>query len=259
MVAVLRVVAAALLMVGCFGPDLPANLRCSDGRCPSGFVCDDGFCRRALSPVDAAVDVVDAAGVDAEPIDARVCGAASFRNGEGGYAGTVDTVIREDSDDNPAGDQDFIEWDNDANGLLVGLIRFDEVFGSAAGQVPPGAEITAAALEVVMLNDSAAPAGSVHEALVAWDEETTFNTFGGSDGLDPGDVGARLADAPIQSGPAVLDLTASVGEASAAAAAGQEFGGWAFVPAEDNGDGAAFISSEGAAAARPRLIVEFCR
>jgi hypothetical protein len=242
-------VVVACALSGCFNPGLPADLQCADGLCPPGFVCDDGTCRRTLTDASApdAAPEVDAA------IDAQVCGTATFRQGDGDYTSAADTTLREANPNLPLGNLDTVEWDGDDAGsgdVDIALIRFDDVFGDEAGQVPPGAKIQSASLEVVVIDASDPPAGTVHQVLIPWDEATTFNSFGDEPGPDAGDIGAPLLEAPVDLGPASLDVTAAVAASSQ---------GWAFVAADGNPNGAQLASSEANEnLLRPRLVVEFC-
>ena len=62
----------------------------------------------------------------------------SFQEAVNGYAGTVDTHIRQVAPDATNGSATTIEWDSDesgANTQKFGLLRFDNVFGSGVGQV----------------------------------------------------------------------------------------------------------------------------
>ncbi len=141
---------------------------------------------------------------------------ATFRQGESGYAGTKDTFLQQNpsSGGTNNGAAQNLNWDgDDPNGTgydVYSLLRFDSVFGSGAGQVPLGAQITSATLSYVVYNNGAD--GELHEVLVTWDPSTaTYNSFCGggcSEGLQ---YGATVGTAPA--GSAALqsaDVTATV-------------------------------------------------
>jgi hypothetical protein len=248
-----RAAFAAALLAGCFGPTLPGNVMCAEGLCPDGFVCDDGFCRATLS-VDP-----DAAPADAG-VDAPVCATLTFRDNlddPDGYDATDDTTLDEDEPNVALGDELIVFWDGEttAVNLEFGLLRFNEVFGDGAAEVPAGAEIIAATLRVQIVNESSDEPGEIFETAVDWDESTTIATFGASPGVDPGDLGDRVADAPIDPGPASIDVTDSAVRGSAAGV----MPGWIITPAEGNPDGAEIASSETEDEdSRPTLEISYC-
>ena len=87
-----------------------------------------------------------------------------------------------------------VEWDNDdpqgTGQYKYALIRFDDIFGSGAGQIPLGATIQSATLryEVFNVGDSA----DVNEVTVDWTEAEIWNGFGGETGVQADEYGASL-------------------------------------------------------------------
>ncbi|UCE58163.1 MAG: DNRLRE domain-containing protein [Phycisphaerales bacterium] len=180
----------------------------------------------------------------------------TFRDGVGSYDGTHDTFLREAAPDSINGSMDNWEWDleDPAPNQNVGLIRFDDIIGTGAGQIPEGADITSATLTLVAFDPSEVPAGDVNECLVSWDQATaTWNNFGGEAGVQADEIGGFAASAPINSGTAVIDVTANMQAWAANPAANL---GWVFLPHSYNG--LQIRSSEYAAInERPLLTVDF--
>ena len=83
---------------------------------------------------------------------------------------------------------DSVEWDTedtqgDANTQKFGLIRFENIFGGGAGQIPAGSTIVSAGLQYTVFNYSASPDANVNGVLVDWTESVTWNTFGATAGV----------------------------------------------------------------------------
>lgn len=248
---------AAALLSGCFGPGLPGEIRCAEGLCPGGLVCDDGFCRpRLSSDPDASIDALPAdAAVDAAP----VCATARFRQGDNGYTGTADTILRQDDPNEILGNLDTVEWDDQnaatGGGRDFGLLRFDGVFGAGVNQVPAGAEIASATLTVVVVEMGTGDPGALRETVPDWSEDTTFSGFGPNFGVQNADLGEIVGDAPTDLGPASFDVAASATRGSAAGA----MPGWILVPRSGNPSGVQIASSEEVdGAERPSLEISFC-
>ena len=145
----------------------------------------------------------------------------TFQQGVGGYAGTQDTYILETSPTSSFGTLDSFEWDTEetggnANSRKYGLLRFDSIFGSGAGQIPVGSTIVSASLDYTVWNNTTNGPGSLNPALVSWDESTTYNTFGSTAGVQAEDFGAQVADVPAASMQTYsIDVTASLAAWSA--------------------------------------------
>ena len=180
----------------------------------------------------------------------------SFQEGVGGYAGTQDTYLAEGLPTTPNGGVDNWRWDTaNAGGQEFGLLRFDGLFGSGPGQIPAGAQIESATLQLVVFNASVAPAGAINEALVDWNEGTvTWASFGGDAGVQSDEFGAFVASAPIAAGPVVADVTASLQAWSTDPAANR---GWIFRPSSNDGVQVRSAEYAAAIAERPRLTVTY--
>ena len=63
------------------------------------------------------------------------------------------------------------------------LLRFEDVFGTAAGQIPPGTPVRAAWLELDTTNPG--DGANVFRMVDPWEPGDTWTSFGG-DGIRPG-------------------------------------------------------------------------
>jgi hypothetical protein len=120
----------------------------------------------------------------------------SFRQGVAGYTGTHDSNIRQAQPDvNFVSDLYIWSDANDAGNTnnTQGLLRFDNIIGSATNQIPAGAVIHEAVLEMPSVGvDSMGDGGKFHAILQAWDDTTvTWNFFGG-DGIQANGVEAAV-------------------------------------------------------------------
>ena len=100
----------------------------------------------------------------------------TFQNGVAGYTGTGDTQIKEGETGTPAtafGTAVDFSWDGSRNqqSSFARMIRFDNLFGNGAGQVPVGSQIVSATLTYVVFE--AGDSANVHESLVNWTESDT--------------------------------------------------------------------------------------
>lgn len=143
------------------------------------------------------------------------------------------------------------------------LIRFDDIFGSAPGQIPPGAIVSSATLRLNVLDPITCPA-AVHRMQRPWGATDTWNTFGEppwntSPGVqaDDTEAAAEPDDVPpaMPAGPRTIDVTSSLRTWALDQAA--NFGWVLSVTAPDV---LAFDSSEAAAVSdRPKLTVVYTR
>ncbi len=112
---------------------------------------------------------------------------ATFQDGVSAYMDTRDTELDESSPDNDNGGNSEIELDD--NPVRLGLIRFDNIFGSGPNQIPVGATINSATLTVSVSGPSVSAANiTLHRMLVNWTESSTWNSMGG--GVQRNDVEA---------------------------------------------------------------------
>jgi hypothetical protein len=173
---------------------------------------------------------------------------ATFRQGVNGYAGTTDTCIESANPDAVHSVSPDTVLVADGSSLSQGLIRFDNLFGPAAGQVPLGATILSAKLSVATgwsFGDETPGTVSLHELSVPFDQESTWNSLDGGVSL-----GAEaLATPEFSLTPnfpglyAVFDVSDSIASFAAAAALGQDLNhGWLINPSST--DAWRFRSSE---------------
>ena len=126
-----------------------------------------------------------------EPAVAQVVTAAttvSFQQGVGGYTSTLDTFLAESAPTTTHGSLTSVGWDSDdpsgSGNDSIALIRFDNIFGASAGQIPAGSTILSARLSLFMSMTIAADVDvSLHRVISDWGEGT-------SDALDKEGKGA---------------------------------------------------------------------
>lgn len=195
----------------------------------------------------------------ADPTFVRVTVPAAFQDGAGNYNGTQDTQIRSAApDDASRGSATVISADleDPAPHPSHTLLRFDNIFGDAVGQVPLGAIINSASLRVYTTDPTAAANPvRVLRMLAPWTEGSTWNSLGS--GIDQtNNVETGATDATINGGQDEafdeVDVTAAV----QAWADGAPNYGWALLATSTNGWD--WATSENATLInRPRLFVDF--
>jgi len=228
---------------------------CSDGNlCTSGDICGAGICLGTAVSCPSGYTCQPATGI-------CVAGPTtiSFQEGVGGFAGTQDTYVDQTASEAGIGHGSLDNWrwdtENPAPEPEFGLIRFDGIFGSGPGQIPPGSAISSATLRLVVFNAGVSPAGSINESAVVWDEATaTWNNFGGDAGVQADEYrAAPQYAAPFATGAVTVNVTASLQSWSANSALNL---GWVFRP--NSNDGIQVRSAEYATIAdRPQLTVQY--
>jgi hypothetical protein len=184
--------------------------------------------------------------------------------GTGPYSGTQDTFVHQNFATTVEGSVVSWKWDTEdpAGFQAFGLIRFDNIFGASAGQIPVGSTITSATLTLVSFNATATPAGTINEVAVDWQSSTaTWNNFGGEAGVQSDEYRASpsyaapfftgaTAGTPIS---ASIDVTTSLQSWSSNPALNF---GWVFRP--NSTDGAEVYSADQTTASqRPLLSVTY--
>ncbi|HSD99851.1 MAG TPA: DUF4347 domain-containing protein, partial [Burkholderiales bacterium] len=189
-----------------------------------------------------------------------VLATTTFQEGVNGYSGTQDTQIwgRMANQGTNYGSDPTVAVDSaEQGGELQGMIRFDNIFGVGASQIPVGAIIDSAQL-ILHGIDATTNTVSLHRMIVDWVESTaTWNSMGG--GLtSPADYNATV-DSSVAAPGAVdvifsgANLVATVQAWSSGTANNY---GWAIL--NSGNDGWIFDSSEGGTAGfRPELIVNW--
>ena len=204
-----------------------------------------------------------------EPLETRnLLATTTFQQGVSGYDGQQDTVIFSQDRNTNFGTEGHISADQqDFNNVRQGLIKFEDVFGDQPGQIPFGATINSAVLDVFVQDDSnAAMQMSLYRMLVDWDESVaTWNSFGTIGGIQASEGEAAdlppdavlldsETDSPIDGRPGtagVFDVTKSLEYWSAGAS---NFG-WLVDSAATNGWD--FRTNNSNPADRPRLTINY--
>jgi len=179
----------------------------------------------------------------------------SFQDGVNGYAGTSDTWIGSALPDNDNSGSAVVEWDGeDGGGQNYGLLRFNDIFGDGAGQIPAGALVSSATLQYEVTNPG--NNSTVNEVLVDWapPNPVTWNTFGGDAGVQVDEYGTQVGSAVGAAGVQSLNVTSSMAAWSANPLLNR---GWIFRPTGGT-DGVEFVSSNsGTVTSRPKLTVTY--
>ncbi|TWU08136.1 LamG-like jellyroll fold domain-containing protein [Stieleria varia] len=186
---------------------------------------------------------------DNDVIDIQV-GALRFQQGDNGYTGTQDTHVDDGNANTSYGNStSVISDDNEIHALL----RFEDLLGGA-GQIPAGATITSAKLNIYVTDGDSNDGITVHTMLTNWSEASTWNSL--SAGVSTNNVEATSAaiaslDAGI-TGWVEVNVTADI---QSVANGGSNFG-WVFKSV--SADNWTFASSENAnVSIRPYLVVSY--
>ncbi len=136
----------------------------------------------------------------------------TFQQGVDSYAGTADTELEEDNPNTNHGTDDTVTTD-DSGPHSQGLIRFNNIFGLGATQVPYGSIINGATLRFYIVNPGNNIA--VHNMLVDWNNTATWNVMVGGVSTDGTEAEAAIVTTfdPHPTGSFVnVDVTSSVQE-----------------------------------------------
>jgi hypothetical protein len=192
---------------------------------------------------------------------------AGFRQGVNGYTGTRDTRIRMNEPTNSATTATavFVDWAVSPGNVFNPdevLIRFEDVIGTNPGQVPPGALVEAAVLDLATVNGNGYGDGGLFFAMLSpWQDTDTWDSLGNgiqTNGIEAATTPTTWAGSPtlnpnVCGGYMSFEVTPDV----QAWASGQRPNyGWAILPWEGGSDGWGISMSESAAEnERPRLRV----
>jgi hypothetical protein len=185
---------------------------------------------------------------------------ASFQQGVANYAGAVDTTLSLSAPTTRQDARELVVADGPNDGTTrYGLLRFDNLFGAALGQVPAGAVVEWARLYLTTpYSNTNAPGGGadLHRMLQSWNAGATWNNSFGGNGLQAnGTEAVAAADrdtGTLSFGTKGFDVTAGV----TAWANGQANRGWGLF--FNNSDASMFASSERSIVGeRPRLVVSY--
>ena len=145
-----------------------------------------------------------------------------FRQGLNGFADCSDTMIRFSTPTTSESATTLISADLDTDSVAAGnqpaqvLVKFGNLFGSGAGQVPLNAIIVSAKLSLwtgAGANDDSDDLASAHRMLVPWNDSDTWDSL--VDGIATDDAEAVLADSfthlpELENAPVILDVTADI-------------------------------------------------
>ncbi|MCI0462855.1 MAG: DNRLRE domain-containing protein, partial [Gemmataceae bacterium] len=183
-----------------------------------------------------------------------------LQQGLNGYAGTQDTEIRAANPDTAGGDAASISVDLQDDDLQTqGLLRYDNLFGSGANQIPTNATILSATLTVVVTSESNGEI-RLNRMLVPWNENSTWNSLNATGpGVQFVNEAVLVPDnqpvaLPGATGSRSFDVTSSLRAWLASANPNTSNLGWLITNTTNNGWD--FVSSEGTTATdRPLLVV----
>jgi len=132
------------------------------------------------------------------------------------------------------------------------LIRFDNIMGSSASQVPAGATVHAAELDLgATIGNAMGDGGTFHAMLKPWLGTSTWNSL--TNGITADDVEAVAANSAVAGNPS-LDPNAQAGflsyeltdDVKSWVSGARPNYGWAILPWPNGGGGWGFATSEGA-------------
>jgi VCBS repeat-containing protein len=222
----------------------------------SGFTGNDSFAYTVSDGAGGTAQASAAVSVgSASPSSAAV--SVTFRQGTNGYAGAVDTVLKENKAALSFGDAVVLRSALDGAKDSDALLRFDGLFGTGPGQIPVGAQIVSATLQLQVTGASAA-GGTFNRMLVGWTESSTWNSLGSgvqTDGTEATSAGTTIGAVAL--GPRVFNVTDSLAAWNAAGSTSAQHNatnlGWVFNPTGT--DPWEFSSSNGAV--KPVLTVTY--
>jgi|GEM_PF-756728 hypothetical protein len=196
-----------------------------------------------------------------------VVSVATFRQGLNGYSGARDTQIwQETPNTNSATLQDLTtDLDTGAasgNQVAQVLVRFDNLFGSGANQVPLAATIHSAKLllhtpsNTTGVDNDSNDAFRLHRMIADWTDTATWNSMNGGvaqDNVESASASTFSVVPDVDGGPTIFDVTSDIELFKA----GTNNRGWVIRPSSaGTGDGWTFKSSEFAADSTLRPTLE---
>ena len=186
----------------------------------------------------------------------KLSGTASFQQGTNDYSGTVDVEVWAIAPNKPLEKQGTLTSDgNNGGGESQVLMRFDEIFGTKAGQIPKFARIKSAKLKVVAFDPGTTV--YVHRIFVPWSAAATWD--GLAAGLTIDNVEASTVRDGFTFGQINMDRQSvefDVTQTVQHWADGEQNFGWVFMNTGSNGWD--FYSADWHEQdLRPKLTVEF--
>jgi hypothetical protein len=178
----------------------------------------------------------------------------TFQEGTSSYVGTEDTHLSNEATGTNFGTATILDIDGEGP-IAHGIIRFTNIVGSGASQIPSGSTVSAATLRFNVENSGTTL--NVHRMLTAWTENTsTWNTLGS--GIQANNTEAATTVLGTFASPSSGSTTTASGLQSAVQAwvNGDANHGFAILPTGTNGVG--LYSSEWTTTAqRPLLSVTY--
>ncbi len=182
----------------------------------------------------------------------------TFQEGTAGYTGTQDTYVTSNTPATAYGTADHVYMDlsNPSAGVDQALLRFDNLFGGGANQIPLGSTILSATLTLYVDNNAPGATISFHRMLINWSEASTWSSLASGISANGTDAVAT-ADAAFTNTTATGSVTVTGLQNSLQAwSNGAANEGWAILT--DSTDGWAFVTSEYATVnLRPSLDVQY--
>lgn len=193
-------------------------------------------------------------------------GIIAFQQGVNGYTGTLDTYLDRPNADTSQGNASTVNPRNKWPEKQQGLIRFDGIFGTGAGQIDPAIaleDITSATLKLYLTSAVDGKDDYIWRMTADWDETTTWNSMSVDGGLDFSSqtVGYNNQDDIVNVssvGWYSFDVTDSIMDLLQSGDPAANNDGWALYQKSQTAHGAhAFASSENETMAiRPLLEVQ---
>ena len=170
-----------------------------------------------------------------KPKPGSTAGRLTFQQGTDGYRNTVDVEVWAIAPDKPLEKQGTLTSDgNNGGGESQVLMRFDEIFGKTATQIPAHARIVSAKLKVVAFDPGTTV--YVHRLFVPWSSAATWNSLAAGitiDNLEASTVrdGFTFGQINMDQQSVEFDVTQTVQHWSD----GEANYGWVFVNTGSNG------------------------
>ena len=187
--------------------------------------------------------------------ESLVATSSTFQQGTGGYSGTEDTELSSTSPSSNLGANVTIDLDYDVANENQGLILFNNIFGTGAGQIPIGSTIVSASLRLYASGGTANTI-SAHRMLVSWTEASTWNSLTGGVQTNGAEAEVTADGTYVGTGSTGYITITGLEQSVQAWSSGASNFGW--VLQNSGTDGLQFASSEAAnVTQRPQLIVVY--
>ncbi|WP_340268405.1 Ig-like domain-containing protein [Sphingobium mellinum] len=158
----------------------------------------------------------------------------TFSQGANGYSGNIDTMLKQDVSSTSYPNSFVLRSGLESGKNEQVLLKFGGLFGTGPGQIPVGAHIVSATLQLEATGAST-NGGTLNRMLVNWSDTSTWSSLGNgvqTDGVEATATG--LAIGGVALGTHVIDVTDSLiaWNAAASTSAGQNAAnlGWLFNP-----------------------------